>query len=160
MDGKRLLNSFNLYNMKLAQKLAIYLPFKLEFFGGGDRWTMYSSSIDGCVLLKNGLHDLVVHGANVGGEYKPILKPMDRLNEHSETYDGSFWTEIEEEFAPPTTDLKYGFSKHGMYLSFENKSLGIHRAAEFEVWQRLIENHFDVFGLIGKGFAVDYYCIS
>ena len=159
VGDKALLNDFTYFNMNLSKKLAFYLPHNLEFYGGGDRWKLYSCSVEGAVLLKNGLHDLVVHEDNVGSEYAPILKPMDKIGERSPTHDGSFWTEIEQDFAPPMTDLMYGFSKHGMYLSFEN-SLGFKQSAEIGVWERLFELHFDGFGFIGKGVAVDDYSIS
>lgn len=117
--------------MNLAKKLAIYLPHNLEFIGGSDRWIMYSQSKEGAVLLKNGLHDLVVHEANVGDEYKPILRSLS----------------------------KFGQSEQARFRADCDKPYNGEPNTFATEWARKIDwlckNHYDIFGLIEKGIAVD-----
>lgn len=116
----------------LAKKLAIYLPHGLEFSGGGDRWVMYSQSKEGAVLLKNGLHDLVVHEANVGDKYKPIMRDIS----------------------------KFGASEQARFKDDCAKPFNGEPNTFLTEWARKIDwlakNHYDIFGLIPAGFAVDY----
>lgn len=119
----------------VAKKLAMYLPYNLEFIGGGDRWIMYSASKDGAVLLKNGLHNLVVHEENIGEEYAAILKPMEKFNIDEQE-------RCALDCSAPTNGEPF---------------------PQITVYARHIDwfcqNHYDIFGLIDAGLAVDYYSV-
>lgn len=107
-----------------AHKLAPYLPFDLQFEGGGDIWTLYSMSKNGAVVLKNGLHTIVVNETNVGTEYRPILRPLSDMNE----------------------------SEREIFFQHDDSLVsGIRSVVRFIGW--LLENHFDVYRLIESGQA-------
>lgn len=101
-------------------KLAPYLPFDLQFEGGGDIWTLISMTKKGDVVLRNGLRTITVDEDNVGTEYKPILRPLSDMTK----------------------------SEAITYLSLMNNLLwkGVDPSVKFTGW--LIENHFDVYQLI------------
>ena len=116
--------------MDAIKKLSCYLPYALNFYGGGDIFTMYSISKDGDVLLKNGLDDVVLHKDNVGGEYAPILRPMsDFLLSDRYICDAAVPSEV-----------------HGIHKD-------ITRIAYRIDW--LLQNHYDIFGLIDQKKAID-----
>ena len=119
--------------MIASEKLAPYLAHGLEFYGGGDIWSLYSMSIEGAVVLKNGLHTEVVHEDNVGVEYKPLLLPMSLFTTNSD-WEKKYTSEMPRVWSAEWPDY----------------AAAIYRKASF-----FFQNKFDVFGLIGEGLAKD-----
>lgn len=68
-------------------------------------------------------------------DVKPILRPMSELTRN----------ELEGN----------GFDSHIDYLTYENKGVEWTLKAPYEMIVYLFDNHFDVFGLIEKGLAID-----
>lgn len=139
--------------MKSVLYLSQYLPFELQFQGGGDIWTLYSVGADGDIVLKNGLHTQVVHASNVGDEYKPILSPIANMPISEIIIDG-------DKYSPCEILSQYdnAFSRE----RFDDEVLAHklkHGAFSANLTSRLFEWHFDVFGLIGEGLAVNYFSI-
>lgn len=135
--------------------LSQYLPFKLQFEGGGDIWTLYSVGADGDIVLKNGLHTQVVNSSVVGVEYKPILSPISKLPNSEVGIDG-------EGFYSPCEVLSYYdncFSKERFDAVLLSEKIK-HGAFSANLTSRLFEWRFDVFDLIGQGFAVDLFTLS
>lgn len=129
--------------------LAEYLPHKVEFSGGGDRWTLYSVGADGDIVLKNGLHTQVVNHSGVGVEYLPILKPLSRFRDN----------EMRTSVQRVSDDLNCIRDENefvNWYLAKDNPFL--HQSDS--VKEYMLKNHYDIFGLIGFGLAVDYYSVS
>lgn len=129
--------------------MPFYLPFNLEFIGGGDVWEMVSCMSDGSILLANGVSELTVEHNNIGLEYLPILRPMRELD-HS-----SLLKEIDKEFEHLLANPVCGDSEN--VLCFENQELGI--SAGVMAFIKMLEKHFDLFGMIKNKKAVDYYSI-
>ena len=82
-------------------------------------------------------------------EIKPILRPLSKLTELMPNNDVSYvsylWYEV------VSTD-SYSFCKDDFY---ENCSLGDIDLLPIKVYQQLCEWHFDIFGLIDAGLAVE-----
>lgn len=114
-----------------VNQLVAYLPHNLEFYGGGDRWTLYSIGAEGDIVLKNGLHTEVIHAANVGVEYQPILRPFTTItNEDAEEYEAQVWGEDIATWA------------------------GLAGRA-FKTTKFFMKKKLDVFGMIEQGLAIE-----
>lgn len=118
-------------NMSITKKIGCYLPYNLQFYGGGTVWTMYSINVNGSVLLKNGVHDLVVHEFNIGDEYVPLLRNLSDF--------GTFEESICDEEVN--------------YLPIYGSDSEITKWARKIDW--LLKNHYDIFGLIDAKKALD-----
>lgn len=85
----------------------------------------------------------------LGRQLKPILRPLSDLTKEigiESVYRGLIpWDEMSNEF--------------GLYGSNMNSSKGILRAS-IEDYQKLFQWHFDVFGLIPEGLAIDVNTIE
>jgi len=117
--------------MDVIKKIGCYLPHSLQFYGGGDIWTMYSANLAGAVLLKNGLHDLVISEGNIGREYSPMLRSMS----------------------------DFGLLEDAACMMEINKSPVNGPNPEITLWARkidwLLKNHYDIFGLIAAKKAIN-----
>lgn len=116
-----------------TEKLAPYLAHGLQFYGASDVWDLYCLSIEGAVVLKNGKDTIVVHEANVGVVFKPILRPFTLFLNNSE------WEKGYQEMAPKGWDASW----HMSAVVSTKKSMYFFKC------------HFDVHGLIAEGLAED-----
>jgi hypothetical protein len=123
--------------MKLELKhLSPYLPYGL-----------LCTAIDRCFISHplEGLHyrnDLAVFDFENGeqdfrlNKFKPVLRPLSDLNKHAEIF------------------------SHGIFPSFiedilDGKALFNLQETPYCIYIIFLENHYDVFGLIGAGLAID-----
>ena len=133
--------------MKLELKhLAPYLPYGLQ---------MYCETMNGLetfkwTLLPNNIEDVL------GFQNKPRLRPLSDLTENINLHDDFYAVPIENmtgykldgsiSDAPITVKHLYGCSKGKIKAKF----------LDYWVITQLLEWHFDVFGLIPEGLALDY----
>lgn len=121
--------------MKLEMKhLAPYLPYELTCVDGGGN-IFYAAH-----FTPNGQHRLVNIGELLFNKSYIIKEPKYRL------------------ILRPLSDLKKSGVDFGEYYNENITELNkeaIYGTCEYNVMQKLLENHFDVFGLIPNGLAVD-----
>ena len=124
--------------MELELKhLAPYLPYKLFiWYEIGDRENVQELSLDGltteevCILVgENGEREWVNYD-----DIKPILRPLSDLTKEIEPLRKNYFTYTSEGFM------------------FKGKNECYTRLSDLDF---LFKNHFDVFGLIEKGLAID-----
>ena len=118
--------------MKLELKhLAPYLPYGLnyQYTGNGITKIMGSHNID------------IVNGE----VFKPILRPLSDLTKE---------IEIDGEIFIPYDWIKENIDRHGCYIDYSDMFIEPTEYA-YNVVSKLFEWHFDVFGLIEKGLAID-----
>jgi hypothetical protein len=130
--------------MKLELKhLAPYLPYGLKgFYMDAD----YDKQIE-----VEGLYNYddiynSEHGDMSFDYFKPILRPLSDLTKEIEV-NGEKFVPIKHKDIKTTSTLK-----HVAKYNFDYKELNF---ARWDVIQKLFEWHFDVFGLIEKGLAID-----
>lgn len=142
--------------MKLELKhLAPYLPYGIKLIAHGDVCNVaYMSTkriafieINGCGDVRKCRWDLI------NGKIKPILKPLvDLLEtvEHRDDYIAG-WKFIEMQLGG------YNCGAYEEYMSIFIDDICPSRAiqAPYEIFALLLEYHFDVFGLIDQGLAID-----
>jgi hypothetical protein len=139
--------------------LVNYLPYNLQLICWSDCFILDSIGINGVVILKNNdgiMSSLIV---NIGNQFLPVLKPMSKLYELKPNYDGSYHTEIETNFGGAFLDFNWSWTENSISCVFEN-GLKMYQSVPFEVFKYLFENHFDVFGWINDGLAIDYYSLN
>ena len=140
-------------NLELKH-LAPYLPYGLKWtcpFGGQDRMTGIIT--DNIIIDSNGteINDSIDLTYTKGNRSKPILRPLSDLNkkiQKAEFY-MSFYDHLER--INPST------------YKTQNCALMLDGAIEMQYYndyQFLFEHHFDVFGLIEKGLAIDINTIN
>lgn len=110
--------------------LAGYLPYNLQFEGGGDIWTMAGLRTNGDVVLRNGLHTQAIPAEVVGLEYKPMLQKIEGLDD-----------EQRESFRSVTP--------RAYAATWKNTALVALKQAQW-----FLEHHYDIHDLFGKGLAV------
>lgn len=127
--------------MKL-EHLAPYLPYGLKIECNTDEEIKkYGSYVSKIVSLHlNGVDD--EYGNNWGLDVRPILRPLSDLTKEIEHYSYKFI---------PIEKIKE--SQHHLFFrtDLNNSLLGL----QYEEMQKLFAWHFDVFGLIEKGEAID-----
>jgi len=150
--------------MKLELRdLAPYLPYKLDFITQSGK--VFKSKTKDCFEIRilkgnspNGnkqYHSLTLGKIN-RGEFKPILRPLSDLTKEINLHDDFFAIPIENmtgyklegniNDAPTTVQHLYGCSKGKIEAKF----------LDYWVIVQLLEWHFDIFGLIEKGLAINY----
>ena len=77
--------------------------------------------------------------------FKPILRPLTDLTKEADKFEEFEQFNIEE----------FGITRTEMLNSFIESEDRLNICYGFNFWQKLFENHFDVFGLIDKGLAID-----
>ena len=137
--------------MKLELKhLAPYLPYRLEVMDS-------DNNIDMCIGIKYWLGWDVVcdyewgHSTKPLSSVKPILRPLSDLTKEIE-HNGERFVPIDE--------LRYTYS--GFYIEFngslliKSKNTHIYISIDWPnaIKEKLLEWHFDVFGLINEGLAI------
>lgn len=122
--------------MKIKLKhLAPYYPYELDIMYDGQKWLLHAL-FNTCVGLINETNDDPLDGA-VKAMYKsikPILRPLSDLTKE-QFPDGSEnqnvrWWEIKIE-------------------------VGVLNSLNYDSIQELLKEHYDIFGLIDKGLAID-----
>lgn len=123
--------------------LSQYLPHELELYGASDIWTMHSLGIEE-ICIANGLHIQTLSFDDCLLDYSPILRPLSSMTEEEKK-------EMKERF-----DVKklYVIDVDGHLFVCEDLGTRTVPIPE-ECRQWLLSKHFDLFGLIEKGFAVD-----
>lgn len=81
---------------------------------------------------------------------KPILRPLSDLTKEIENFEDLRGFEFE----------MHGISSNDMAKSFIESEDRLKLCYSFDFWQKLFEMHFDVFGLIDKGLAIDINTIN
>jgi hypothetical protein len=147
--------------IKLELKhLAPYLPYGLNAKASDDN-TIRTVTLLHCTYDTKtvGLKHLL-HGGTFLKKHKPILRPLSDLNTEFEGNEHSINALIEKKYG-----LDYGiFSHYKGFLNIEldgdpllrydsNKCLDF--KVIFEIQEHLFKHHFDVFGLIEKGLAIN-----
>jgi hypothetical protein len=135
--------------MKLELKhLAPYLPYKLKCLAQGEDKKVFD--IQGITDFTD--VDLHEKGRTVNEQYDiedvfPILRPLSDLTKEIEVNG--------EKFVPFTNNVSmYQFIDGAFYCNNYGKFLEI-KEMPYIVIEKLFEWHFDVFGLIEKGLAID-----
>ena len=138
--------------MKLELKhLAPYLPYGLKCV-----WGKHTFDIVGASELKR--LSVKVKWYNQTSSYtdiKPLLRPLSDLTENI--------TVNNEDFVPyehPTFVEAMIANEYLEYLCEVKADLSQDRILPYSIFQLLFEWHFDVFGLIPKGLAVDINDVS
>ena len=127
-----------------AVHLAPYLPYELRF---SDGTILYSIDIDNELMLldtkKGGISNHRIEWGNI----LPVLRPISSLTiENMKEFSGS--------------DFKrYSIEYLETILETYKKEISTN-SLSYRLMQKLFENHFDVFGLIEKGLAVDINTLS
>lgn len=133
--------------MKIELKhLAPYLPYELQLYGASDIWVMRSLGVEE-ICIANGLHTQTLSFDDCLTDYSPMLRPMSSLTKEVEV-NGKKFIPIEE--------IKE--SQHHLFFreDIENPLEGV----QYLEIQKLFEWHFDVFGLIEVGLAIDINTLS
>lgn len=131
--------------MKLELKhLAPYLPYQLEIEISNykcDYVGIKRAVANGFYFIGDSLH-ITYKGGSSGKDvdiFKPILRPLSDIQDTS-----SKWKEMASEM---------GLSNNDDYLIEKDIKSNQYLSYNFQTW--LISNHFDVFGLIEQGLAID-----
>ena len=130
--------------MKLELKYwSAYLPYKLKIFDlrTSDIEILESVSIDG---LKTEFDEYFFNQA------KPILRPMSDLHKYNEKGDKSFRDEL-----LLNSELQNDFERDFITEYIDNLHFDKILLAPYSIIQKLLELHFDIFGLIENNLAVD-----
>lgn len=122
--------------------LAGYLPYELQFSGGSDIWTMIGLANNGDVVLKNGLYAQAIDAANVGLEYKPMLKPFTEFD-------------VKEFIDERHREMSEAIHQFIDYLESDVSNIySAILAAPFVLIEFCHKKHYDIYDLIGQGLAV------
>jgi hypothetical protein len=124
-------------NLELKH-LAPYLPYGLKVMYNATPHLMTTQ------LLEQASHWMTI-GYAIESQSKPILRPLSDLTKEIEHNGKTFipYTEMEWEDVDPMEAFNINFN-------FRTEI-----ACPLFIWQLLFEWHFDVFGLIEKGLAID-----
>ena len=127
--------------MKLELKhLAPYLPYKLKgnIFSDNKQWSLVGIKEETCLCQKSDYKNTI----NISIlNFKPILRPLSDLDKKNEEGKNIYF---------PSSNLK----------DVIIKGLDIKSHCYFSEIIYLLKNHFDVFGLIEKGLAIDINTLS
>ena len=152
------MNNENKAPVLTLEHIAPYLPYGVEVKTKDGIFKVAGWVDDIGVCL-----DTILYGANAIPEYKLILRPLSDLSSYNERFEESWISRLNKECIEFSNadgiwldsdldfDLMYDRCEQPAYLSLEYASKCID-------W--LIKNHFDLFGLIEKGLAVDINSIE
>ena len=126
-------------NLELKH-LAAYLPYELKLRNKwGDILTMTCSGVYGIGTLKQNTLKL-----------KPILRPLSDLFDAAEEASGLEYIDLLMHFAECDVEIEFVDA-----LKYEGRFKAMIKYAPYTLMQKLFEFHFDVFGLIDAGLAID-----
>lgn len=130
--------------------LAAYLPYQLKCVYKGDK----NVSILGLsynegekLLIKIGIHEWT-NFFNI----KPILRPLSDLTKEIEVNGEKF---VPADILFPVCEFKSEYERIVAIKELELQNAITHSCTYFSIVQKLFEWHFDVFGLIEKGLAIN-----
>lgn len=89
--------------------------------------------------------------------FKPLLRPLSDLTQEIEHNGERFVPD--EQLCGALKELDYIVGHHNDYFSFR-KNLYANKGFSFSEYQKLLEWHFDIFGLIQAGLAIDINTIK
>ncbi|ANS04913.1 hypothetical protein [uncultured Mediterranean phage] len=137
--------------MKLKiEYLAPYLPYGLKLKEQGFIYVLSGVTIGHMLCYENGDLDKEIFDIDLLEEsVKPILRPLSDLTKEIEA-DG-------EKFVPTENlNTEYPLLIDGGVFFTDSCNLNMLEITEiYEIFQKLLEWHFDVFGLIKAGLAID-----
>lgn len=136
------------------EQLAPYFPYRLKGVKDGEKIEAVLLGIYGtgghsltlCERINN--HNTVDYDCQID-DFKPLLRPLSDLTKEI-THNG-------ETFVPIQNIAIYSPTDQGLPYLIEQIKTGF---IEVIVFNKLIEWHFDVFGLIGKELAIDLNTIK
>tara|TARA_R110000822_G_scaffold113027_1_gene244100 strand:+ start:124 stop:558 length:435 start_codon:yes stop_codon:yes gene_type:complete len=138
--------------MKLELKyLSAYLPYGLKFDGKRNGWVNFDGSVKNlCPMDLDGRWEVI----------KPILRPLSDLTKEIEVNGEKFVPNyiLNTRFRASSKDLiPYKYDNYNLELDVEtqNYSQKIDLFDGFLIVQQLLEWHFDIYGLIDAGLAID-----
>lgn len=143
--------------MKIELKhLAPYLPYELQLYRASDVWVMHSLGVEE-ICIANGLHTQTLSFDDCITDYSPMLRPISSLTKEIEHKGEKFvpidvlWNETLEQVDSNTYDDHFFNSDlETTWICQEN----VLQLAQIVV-DKLLEWHFDVFGLIPAGLATE-----
>lgn len=135
--------------MKLELKhLAAYAPFKIKGFVGNTQRDLTTISIDSKFIFVTSYKGSSEKNMIGIDQFKPILRPLSDLTKEIEVNG--------EKFVPNyNSDFKY-FTPYELSYFIESIPNGLN----YNQMQKLLEWHFDIFGLIDNGLAIDINTIK
>lgn len=126
--------------MKLEVKhIAPYLPYGLKVLRPDNKTILELHGIIGTLYIFNTEGKTESYGAIKSNGNKPILRPLKEIVDVIEMFD----------------DMDYWMSNYEGGKKIEGLSFGGIKKIGLDDYQKLFSMHFDVFGLIPQGLAVD-----
>lgn len=139
--------------------LAPYLPYGLKIHWSKPDYTLTGGNISATVAdqrnpILRPLSDLTKEIEHNGEKFAPILQMFDDKNKKKVDKCGIELVYLDKEKTIPMGKVARAYDKRGrvIYAMFLEPHLN---RAEWNVWEKLFEYHFDVFGLIEAGLAID-----
>ena len=164
------------------KELATYLPYELKIKNIHPNINGFINTLD-CILLHRMFNWETENTLNIKWN-KPILHPLSDLTKPI-THNGETFVPMEKlcnDFCNRTPcnpefgtskilmhadnggGLKWWFVYHRNKMTFElsddNRDMSNHTIPQYEMFQKLFEWHFDVFGLIPRNLAIDINTIK
>lgn len=127
------------------EHLAPYLSYNIMAYGASDYWNITGLN-QTKITLKNALHSLLISIDDFSVDYDLLLHPLSDLAKEIEHNGKKFIGR--DEF----NDIQW--ATFCDFEGFEDWML-LTKLLEYESVIELIKRHFDVFGLIEKGLAID-----
>jgi hypothetical protein len=137
------------------EHLLQYLPYSLKFKHVGDNVSDYgeyltmsnvSAKSEISLIVDDGKGFTIQNFDTVNFEFLPILKPLSNLKN-----DDEFWNEFYIIFGGGMKNIEQFKRSWGNEILLDPLALG------YKYWIELIKRHYDVFYLIDKGLAIDYF---
>ena len=145
--------------MELTIKhLAAYLPYGLVLYGASDLWEIDILGKEN-ICIKNAVHKQIISLEDLKCNYSAILRPLSMLDKEIEVNGERFipidWFEIGDDC---NNSVDYG--QGNIKLIGLLKDMAKHKFIQLEylnygVVNKLCEWHFDIFGLIDAGLAIE-----
>jgi hypothetical protein len=131
--------------MKLELKhLAAYLPYRLNAMdsdnGSVRRVTLLHFTYDMATVG----HNHLLYEGLILKKHQPILRPLSDLTRE----------DLIEDLGTETSCLDWTTSEREHWIRFYSREHWINNLP-YLIYSHLVKNHFDVFGLIEKGLAID-----
>ena len=132
--------------------LAPYLPYSLkvmDLYDNKERFFV-GYSINHTEQVKISVYKNLLSTGRLSSEVKPILRPLSDLTTSHNIFEDKAICFIDE------SDNGGSFTIDDIYFKYQESSFSDWRNA----YSLLLKNHFDVFGLIEKGLAIDINTIK
>lgn len=141
--------------MKLELKhLSPYLPYGLKVHNGNHAQTMTKCYNDPFVMIEITGYGMgqrfTMNPDKVKPIWKPVLRPLSDLMKHE--YINTFWQK--DSFLDEITESDNQLEKATHFIN-RFRITDNDYCYPYDFFSKLFENHFDVFGLIPAGLAID-----